>query len=321
VIIKQIDNTILEANAQLLKEKGSVFNSPDWLSLFVDALLHFGIFNGDNKLIGTFHIYKTTMQGLKVLRNAPFMPHIGLFADNPAQSVSSSISYEKDLLTQLAGTISSVPHSMITISLPFYYKDLQPFIWKEFKVVPGYTYRLKLDASEENLLANLSSNKRRALKKMEEENLRTELTTDYKLVESLVLKTFSRKNKKTEEDLLNKIFFEFANEQNSFAYITYRNNEPVSTAFCIHDSKTAYYMLGGYDQENTHYAAGVSSMWNCILEAKRRKLEVFDFEGSMIPEVEQYFRDFGGEIIPYYTINKATLPVEIYLKLKRRAYF
>lgn len=319
--LQPISPLVIEQNEKIVLQFGSVFNSAGWLKLFGESLKQYGIFNDDKQLIGAFHLYQTKLRGLKVFCNAPFTPHIALFANNPAQTSASVISFEKSLLSELAALIESLPYALITISLPFKYCDLQPFIWEKFKVIPGYTYRLNLNASEEVLLANLSSNKRRSLKKMSEENLRTELTKDFKLVKSLILQTFNRKEKRLNTSVLDKILFEFAMENNSFAFITYRNNEAVSAAFCIHDTTTAYYLMGGYDESNTHYAAGVSSIWNCILEAKRRGLNTFDFEGSMIKEVEQYFRDFGGELVPYYTINKAILPVEILLKFKRRAYF
>jgi len=32
------------------------------------------------------------------------------------------------------------------------------------------------------------------------------------------------------------------------------------------------------------------------------KCELYDFEGSMLPGVEQFYRRFGGELTPYYRI-------------------
>ena len=55
--------------------------------------------------------------------------------------------------------------------------------------------------------------------------------------------------------------------------------------------------------------------------AKGKGLKAFDFEGSMLPEVEKFFRGFGGDLIPYYTINKAFLPVEMALKFMKRELF
>jgi hypothetical protein len=41
----------------------------------------------------------------------------------------------------------------------------------------------------------------------------------------------------------------------------------------------------------------------------------------MLPEVEKYFREFGGEIKPYYTVHRGLFPIEVALKLKMRNKF
>jgi hypothetical protein len=55
-------------------------------------------------------------------------------------------------------------------------------------------------------------------------------------------------------------------------------------------------------------------MWKSILHARQLGLRTFDFEGSMIPEVERYFREFGGKLIPYYEISKAKFPVNLLMR-------
>jgi len=58
-----------------------------------------------------------------------------------------------------------------------------------------------------------------------------------------------------------------------------------------------------------------------IEKAKQLGCQIFDFEGSMLKGVEIFFRNFGGKMEPYYTINKASLPIEMLLKFKKRELF
>jgi hypothetical protein len=45
--------------------------------------------------------------------------------------------------------------------------------------------------------------------------------------------------------------------------------------------------------------------WEAIMYAKNAlNLSVFDFEGSMLPEVEQGRRDFGAKQQPYFRVRK-----------------
>jgi hypothetical protein len=39
-------------------------------------------------------------------------------------------------------------------------------------------------------------------------------------------------------------------------------------------------------------------------ELRKRGVGVFDFEGSMVPSIETFFRGFGGTIVPFYQIRK-----------------
>jgi hypothetical protein len=62
-------------------------------------------------------------------------------------------------------------------------------------------------------------------------------------------------------------------------------------------------------------------MWESVKHAKDLGLRYFDFEGSMVPQIETYFRGFGGRLTPYYRINRASLPIEIILKFFKRRLF
>ena len=120
---------------------------------------------------------------------------------------------------------------------------------------------------------------------------------------------------------MDQIIYGFANRDNSFAFITYKGSQPVSASFCIYDQTTAYYLFGGYDHENRHHGAGALSLWTALGYAKGLGLKYFDFEGSMVPDIERHFRGYGGTLTPYYRVNKALLPLEMILKLFKREFF
>jgi lipid II:glycine glycyltransferase (peptidoglycan interpeptide bridge formation enzyme) len=321
VSIKRIDNTHIPAYTQLASEFGTIFNSVSWIQLYGSNLEHYGIFDNDQKLIAAFYLYKTKMMGLAYYKNPPYTPHIGWCYKNKASNKANALTFDKNLISELADFMASLKGGLYTLAMPASVTDAQPFIWKKFKTIPNYTYHLDLRLSADELLQNMTADKRNSLKKAEKDQLQTQLTTDYAAVEQLILKTFSRKQKSIDAAFVKKILHTFANSENSFAFVTSLNGKPISAAFCIFDRTTCYYLLGGYDNENKHQGAGVSSIWNAILHAKAKGLTTFDFEGSMLPEVEKFFRGFGGNLIPYYTVNKALLPVEMLLKFMKREIF
>ncbi len=300
---------------------GSVFNHPQWLSLYKGQLILNGLYNLNNDLVGAFSVFKAEKFGLKYFIVPPYSPSNGLFFVNPAENNANRISYEKAVHETIADWFGKQGGFLKITAFPTAINDTQPYFWKNFKVVPNYTYRLPLAASEDVLFAGMTSEKRKSVRKAQKDLVEIRHVQDYSVVKQLVQKTFDRKEKKVNKMFLNKILDSFANAENSFAFAAYINNRPSACTFCVHDGTTSYYLFGGYDAANKHHGAGPGCMWHAILHAKKIGLKVFDFEGSMLPEVEKYFREFGGELVPYYTIQKAWLPLEMILKLKMRNRF
>lgn len=321
MILKEINKADRAAYFTLAQEFGSVFNSPDWLTIYGDTISKIGIYDKDNFLIGGFFVYSHSKMGLKHINNPPFTPNIGLFFQNKSQSKSAIISFEKSIMLAVATYLKSAKFDLLTIALSYNFIDLQPFIWEKYKVIPNYSYRLNLTQTKEELWAKLSSDKRNSWSKIEKDGIEINKIVDYNVVKQLVLKTFSRKEKKINLKILDSLLFTYANPKNSFAFAAYKKNLPIAVAFCIHHKDEAYYILGGYDAEQKHQGAGTGVVWRSILEAQQMNLKIFDFEGSMMPEVENFFRGFGADLTPYFTINKATIPLELLLKFAKREIF
>jgi len=307
--------------SKIADEIGNIFNNLEWLNIFGDRIKLFGIYEDNEKIIGGFCLYEEQKIGLKIYRDPPFTPCVGPFLQITAQSPVTIMDRWKEVLDLMAKCIDSLSYSIISISLNKTIIDTQPLIWKKFKVIPGYTYILDLGKPIENILNEMSKERRNDISKAMKNNLIVKQTNDYNLIKSLALKTFSRQNKKINKTYLNKILFEFANSSNSFAFVVLRNNDLIAGIFCVYDKNTAYYLLGGYDSEIKHRGAGALAVWEAIKYAKSIGLRNFDFEGSMVPEIERYFRGFGGKLTPYYRINKARLPLEIILKFFKRGLF
>ena len=316
VNIKQIQiNEICNFKSYIVNS--SVFNSKDWLKIYADKILIFGIFNYNDEFIGSFFLYQQTIKGISIISNPPFSPSCGLFFINPSENIVSKYSFDKKVLTEIAVFINNQNAIIKTFSLPTNFIDTQPFFWLNYKVIPNYTYHINLKDDLNVIYENFSIERKKNIRKALKDEIIVKKADDFNTVQQLVLKTFLRKEKKVNSYYLHKILFEFANSNNSYAFIAYQNNIPIATTFCVFDNDRAYYLLGGYDNQIKHNGAGPLCMFKSIEHAKELNLKVFDFEGSMLPEVERYFRDFGGKLIPYYTLNKANKFIEILLKFKK----
>lgn len=91
----------------------------------------------------------------------------------------------------------------------------------------------------------------------------------------------------------------------------------IGGVFIVWDSKRAYYLLGGYDHQNSHHGATALAMWRAIqYTSNELELSEFDFKGSMIKSVKKFFRQFGGELTPCYRVTKYSGLVKLFYFLR-----
>jgi len=321
MIIQEIHNSNRAIYEELAKTYGNIFNTTQWLKMFGDKVRLYGIYDKGNNLTGGFSLYKEERSFLKIYRDAPLTPTIGPFLRIRAKNPVAIMDLWKDTLASIADFIEQMPYSVFSVSLNKHIIDAQPFIWRNFKIIPRYTYILDLQKSLETIEKGMSSGRRGDLKKATKDGLAVMRIDDLNVVKSLVLKTYARQNIVASEYYLDKVLFDFGKNDNSFAFVTFRGANPIAASYCVYDKETAFYLLGGYDHDSKHHGAGALVVWEAINYARSLGLKCFDFEGSMVPQIEKYFRGFGGQLTPYYRVNKAKLPLEIILKFFKRDLF
>ncbi|PKP18952.1 MAG: hypothetical protein CVU05_12420 [Bacteroidetes bacterium HGW-Bacteroidetes-21] len=297
----------------------SIFLTSAWIGLF-DDLKFYKTVNKDNKALAFFYVRYFKKMFFPAYRTPLFTPYAGLWIDNPSKNKANYNSTEKKIITEISDFLASKT-ALISIAFSSGFTDFQPFIWKKFKVIPNYTYLIPLDQSIETISGAMTPERRNDIKKAEKDGITVNKTNDMNIVLSLVNNSLDRQNSNSYNDYIKKILFEFANPNHSFAFVAYHDGKPIATSFCIFDQEKTYYLLGGYDSSNKHSGAGASCIWNSILLSKEMGLKCFDFEGSMLKPIESYFRGFGGNLTPYFTVNKAPFLAEVLLKFFYRSTF
>lgn len=318
--IREINKDDEDVYEELNYQFGCVFFSHEWLSLFENVKI-FGFFNGNDELIGGFPFFYQHRFGLKILRNPLFTPYIGPFLSISSKKPIHRLKKQKEYLSHFAEFVDNIKSPLKSFVLSPSIIDTQPLIWRDFKVVPFYTYLLSLEQDIDGMFDSMDSDKKNLIRKGIKEELNVQRADDYTVVFDLICKTFQRKAKKFNKYLVHKILFTFATDNNCFAFVCYNSGIPVSASFCIYDRNKAYYLFGGYDPKTKLNSAGVLTLWEAIKYSKSLNLKYFDFEGSMLPEIERFFRGFGGKLTPCYSVNKAYYLIEVILKMFKRERF
>lgn len=179
-----------------------------------------------------------------------------------------------------------------------------PFIWAGYTVEPKFTYVIDCLEDTDALFQGLDLNVRRKIKKAEKEYFITD-NVSFTDVVRLVEATYKKQGRKLPmgEDVLHRVYQESFkhNSGKIIGAVNKASKQVDSVAFFIYDQHSCYYLFGGKDYDKDMTGVQELVLWEGIKFAATVSA-VFDFEGSMIPGIERFFRGFGGTPKVYYRV-------------------
>ena len=289
-----------------LSPQGTLFHRSYWLGASGMDFGIYGCFKDDQLTAGLPLTYRSRF-GIMQATHPPLTPYLGiLFRDRNAKYVNR-ISDEKKIAGLIARRIKD-DFKVIRFKLTPAVIDLQPFIWEGFSSSVRYTYLLDL-RDLDAVWNGMAESRRRNIKRAEKDGVYVEADCAFEVTLNLVKKTFQRQNQET-GFIENAIKFHQVLDQRKqcHSFISHdASGEPIAAVYIVWDNKRSYYLLGGYAPEKGHHGGSALAMWEAIKFTKAKLgLDEFDFEGSMVQPVEQFFRKFGGTLTPYYSVRWST---------------
>jgi len=296
----------------------SIFSSVLWLSVYkINDLIINGIFNKNEELIGFFYYQKHKRAKVLTHVSPPFLsPTCGLFVKEESTNPANKNTFYKKINEVVLAHLGKEKFDVLTLPFPDSFTDMQSFQWSGYQVSPKYTYQLKLSDTEDELLSSMSSERRKNIKKSLKEELEVRESLGCKDSQQLIEQTFAKQGLWYDKNVLENVFSKFSTKENAIAFSSYKDSQLLATVFCVRDNETAYYILGGFDSQSKYSGAGAFAMWHAIKKAKELGLSIFDFEGSMHPPIEKYFRGFGGKMVPFFCVEKSSIRGKALLKLR-----
>ena len=194
----------------------------------------------------------------------------------------------------------------------FFYKfhpnfnDWTPFYWTGYEMSVNYTYRIDLNKDFDEITKKYNSRLRTKINKITRES-------QFELIENIHPAQFLKINKITFQRQGGKMpiseikFNHFYQKLNptKIQLIGLQNKsikEIVCAACIVVDKRTCYLLMNGFDQENIVDGVNEFFIHMLILLYKKKDIDTFDFEGSMIKSIESFYRKFGGEQTPYFEV-------------------
>ncbi len=230
-----------------------------------------------------------------------FVKHMGTVILPEYRKIKYEHVFQEELISQLPKINYFIQdfHPSITNWLPFY--------WKGYHQTTRYTYRLEDLSDTGKVFSGINRNMRRNIKKA---NQQVEIVHDLPITRlfEMLKKGFDRQKIAFPFSLA---FFEKHIESLKWnnackLFFAIDKKGVLHSASClIWDNQTAYYHLAGDDPEKRESGASILLTWEAIkYTAEVLKLEVFDFEGSMLKNIEAIRRQFGATQIPYHRVWK-----------------
>jgi len=226
--------------------------------------------------------------------------------------------YEKKRVTNLL--LEQLPgNKSINIRLDPIVDYFLPFYWRHYIISPCISYRIN-DLTDINaIFGRFSRNVKRNIKSATEKVI-VKTIDDIEILLTLIDKTFGTQNRKTpfSKELIRKIYSACKyNNACKLLFALDANDNVYSGILFIYDKNACYSIIGGSDPKYTRSGAFSLLYWEGIKFASTVS-KSYDFEGSMIEGIENYFQQFGGTPTVYYQIRKQNIALDIFELLKPR---
>lgn len=307
------------ANSRIDREKWDAFveGSPEGSiyakSTFLDVVHPAWqglICRNDEGWLAIWPLFPNKKWGIKTQLQPPFSQQAGImFKPNSGASVFKAYQFKNEVVEAFLTHLPGFHLFDLNFSSNFDYP--LSFYWQGFDLMPRYTYVIRFSEHMPGY-NQIRENHQRNIKKAQnhnlviDENLPVDDLThlaDENLVES---KGVLRGKQVT---LLGHLASQLMDQE--LAYLRAVKDQAgnlLAIGLFGQSNKTTYYLMGVGSEKGKGIGAVHFLLWESIHEAKQYRSN-FDFEGSMIPSIEHFFRGFGAQPVPYLRIRKNQLPL------------
>jgi hypothetical protein len=189
------------------------------------------------------------------------------------------------------------------IMLPPGIEDIRSWVWKRYLVGVKYTYLLDFPYRISEAKSEVRTNIRKAIKK----GFVAERSTNLEHVYNCLLSTEKRKSFSHQLSLQDlQLVYQLLGDNHFRAYVCYApNGEVASASVCIIcDDGYAIGWVRGTKEEYLTKGAAMYLDQIIIDDLQNTKAKGIDFCGANIRSVEKVKRQWGGDLVPFYSIEK-----------------
>jgi hypothetical protein len=302
--------------------QGCIFCRPWWLRAVCPDGFEILTLRKGGKIVAGMPMVVSRKLGQRIIHMPQLTQTLGVLLAPPTkQSYVANLSAEMELLKKLVRAIPTF--SYFSMNFHYNFTNWLPLYWAGYRQTTRYTYVIPYLGNETAIWKELRSNTKGDIRKASKRGLGVESDGAVWRFYDVNKKTFSRQGIGIP---YSQSFFERLDQacQTKGAAKTLsavdKSGRTHASCYIVWDSKAAYYLAGGGDPDLRNSGATSLLIWESIKFAST-VAKRFDFEGSMIPSVERFFRAFGARQMPYFNISKdnRSLAVRACFALRHKA--
>lgn len=293
---------------QLCAEHAIPLQSQDW---WLDSLCGTDgwevsvAFDAKGRPVGALPYFPEKRYGLRLLRQPALSTYTNLWLAYPdSDRPYREYGFEKQVIGELLQQLPA--HAWFDLRFHPDLTNWLPFYWQGFHQTTRYTYVLEELSDLAAVHRGLSSQARNHLRQARQD-LTIEVRDDLPAFLGVVEKTFSRQKMPLpfQPALLERLDAALQQRrQRKIFFALDASGRIHAAAYVVWDDRRAHYLLSGSDPVLRSSGAVYFLIWEVIKDCAKH-VPLFDFEGSMLPQIEPVFRSFGGRLQPYFRIWRA----------------
>jgi len=285
--------------------QGSIFAHRWWLEAVAPGMYEILEINEGDGIRAAWPIVYRKSDGAKHVCMPALTQKLGiLFAPSdiePVDMQSKNQELATELIEQLGDTASFHQnfHENFTDWLPFY--------WRGYAQTSRYTYVLEDLSDLTSVWNGMRPNHRRDIRRATRLGIRIIDSLDMAKFLELNRKTFHRQGREplASDELILRIDRACCANAGRKIFAGVDSQGRIHAAVYIAwANDTAYYLMGGSEPDLRSSGAQLLALWEAVIFASS-VVKRFDFEGSMLQQVEHGFRGFGATQLPYSSITEA----------------
>ena len=289
--------------------QGSVFCYYEWLEFSTKNDFQILVYKENGRITAGMPLpfYSTGKIGLP-----PLTQKMGvLFEDFSNTKYVTRLEKEKKIIYEFIDVLKREKKSY-SMNFDWHFDNWLPFYWRGYEQTTRYTYVIDFNSKTlDQIWQDMDDRTRNSIRKAEKSLLRISKTNDVKRFYEINKMTFERQKMEIPYsfEYVQKIYETFKDVISMFEAIDSSGNTHAMN-FYIADNRSVYYLMSGADPDFRSSGAQNLIHWEAIKHFYG-KVRYFDFEGSMIENVEANFRKFGAVQKQYFNISSTSILREV----------